>query len=346
MPADGGASETGMTVFGDTLRQARASKGLTLKEAEQATRINRHYLTALEEENFGVLPSLIYQRGIVRNYASYLELDPGKLLAMFEGARGGDGVNESIVAVKPLDMPNHWAPNFAIIAFMVVMSAIVFSWAYSALYADPNVTSTAPPVPPTVTPMDASQLELPSPTAVAVVDESQASATARVISSRTEAPPTVTPMPTPRAIATTPPTATAVPRETPSPTAERDVAAAEDEEPANEEAAQEVDAAAAEPVEDESSEVAPDEEVEAPAAAQGEGATIRIIAQSDIQVTVTADDVVVFSGWLGKGSMTEWFTASRFAVTTSNGSVTLFENPEIGDPFYMGYGENETYYLG
>ena len=126
MPVNGGAGETGMTVFGDTLRQARASKGLTLKEAEQATRINRHYLAALEEENFGVLPSLIYQRGIVRNYASYLELDPGKLLAMFEEASGAEGPNESVVAVKPLDMPSHWAPNFAIIAFMVVMSAIVF----------------------------------------------------------------------------------------------------------------------------------------------------------------------------------------------------------------------------
>ena len=73
----------GMAVFGDTLRQARAYKGVTLKEAEQATRINRHHLAALEDENFAVLPPLIYQRGIIRNYANYLELDPGKLLALF-----------------------------------------------------------------------------------------------------------------------------------------------------------------------------------------------------------------------------------------------------------------------
>src|SRR5919112_4719116 len=120
-----------MAGFGETLRQARAHKGVTLKEAEQATRINRHHLAALEEENFGALPPLIYQRGIVRNYATYLDLDPSKLLAMFEEAHGSAGDAELVAAVKPLDMPNHWAPNFAIIAFMVVMSAIVFAWTYS-----------------------------------------------------------------------------------------------------------------------------------------------------------------------------------------------------------------------
>ena len=69
-----------MGVFGDTLRQARAHKGVTLREAEVATRINRHWLLALEEEHFDQLPALIYQRGIVRNYATYLNLDPAKLL--------------------------------------------------------------------------------------------------------------------------------------------------------------------------------------------------------------------------------------------------------------------------
>ena len=71
-----------MGVFGDTLRQARAHKGVTLREAEVATRINRHWLLALEEEHFDQLPALIYQRGIVRNYATYLNLDPAKLLQM------------------------------------------------------------------------------------------------------------------------------------------------------------------------------------------------------------------------------------------------------------------------
>jgi cytoskeleton protein RodZ len=292
-----------MGVFGDTLRQARAHKGVTLKEAEQATRINRHHLAALEDEHFANLPPLIYQRGIVRNYASYLDLDPGKLLAMFEEARGGESPVDLVAAVKPLEMPSHWAPNFAIIAFMVVMSAIIFAWVYSISFNSPAVTATLPPAIPTVTPIPDDRLALPSPTPL----------------------PTATA--TPRAIATStpPPTATPQPTVPPQPVATQ---AAVD-------AGQDQTAAQQQP--------AP--QTAQPAAPSGATATIRVVAQSDIQVTITADGNVVFSGWLGSGNSTDWYTASHFTVTTSDGSATLFENANSGQQFYMGYGQNETYYL-
>jgi cytoskeleton protein RodZ len=293
-----------MAVFGDTLRQARAQKGVTLKEAEQATRINRHHLAALEEENFAVLPPLIYQRGIVRNYASYLGLDPGKLLATFEDARGGDTTVDLVAAVKPLDMPSHWAPNFAIIAFMVVMSAIVFAWAYSAYFAPAEVTSTVPPAIPTVTPIPESQLVAPSPTAPPASPIPSATSTARP----TETQSLATSTPQPRAPTPTQPLVSA---------------------PATETIQTQVEPPPPEPP-----------------ASQGETATIRVIAQGDIAVTIVADDQVVVSGWLPAGTATEWYTAATFAVTTSDGSLTLFENAATGAQFYMGYGPDETYYLG
>lgn len=131
-----------MAGFGETLRQARAHKGVTLREAEQATRINRHHLAALEDENFSALPPLIYQRGIVRNYAVYLELDASAMLARFEEAHGGipSGAAVGAGSVPPIDMPSHWAPNFAIIAFAIVLSAIVFAWGYS-IWVTPSETS-------------------------------------------------------------------------------------------------------------------------------------------------------------------------------------------------------------
>lgn len=129
-----------MAGFGETLRQARAHKGVTLREAEQATRINRHHLAALEDENFQALPPLIYQRGIVRNYAVYLELDASNMLTKFEEAHGHASSSSQVsgVSVPPIDMPSHWAPNFAIIAFAVVLSAIVFAWGYS-IWVTPSV---------------------------------------------------------------------------------------------------------------------------------------------------------------------------------------------------------------
>ena len=153
-----------MAVFGDTLRQARAHKGVTLKEAEQATRMSRHYLLALEEEQFDDLPALIYQRGIVRNYATYLSLDPNKLLSMFESARGGSPDDAPLVSpTQQLTIPSHWAPNFAIIAFLVVMSAVVFAWMYSAYFAPEGATSTPTELIPTLTaPSEADTIFLPT----------------------------------------------------------------------------------------------------------------------------------------------------------------------------------------
>ena len=65
-----------------------------------------------------------------------------------------------------------------------------------------------------------------------------------------------------------------------------------------------------------------------------------------MQVTVIGDGVVLFSGWLGAGGSTDWYTAAQFEVTTSDGNLTLFENAATGQQFYMGFGPNETYYLG
>src|SRR3712207_8294296 len=62
-------------------------------------------------------------------------------------------------------MPRHWSPNFAIIAFMVVMGAVIFAWVYSISFSQEPVASTVPPAIPTVTPIPDDRLALPSPTA-------------------------------------------------------------------------------------------------------------------------------------------------------------------------------------
>ncbi len=135
-----------MGVFGDTLRQARAHKGVTLREAEVATRINRHWLLALEEEHFDQLPALIYQRGIVRNYATYLNLDPAKLLQLFVEARGDRPSETTTVLAQPtmVSPAGSFVPNFAVIAFVVVAMGAMFAWGYSAYFAGAGPETIAP----------------------------------------------------------------------------------------------------------------------------------------------------------------------------------------------------------
>ena len=70
---------------GDQLKQARTSRGLTLDQAAQTTRIRRHYLEALERGNREDLPSPVQGRGFLRLYAGYLNLSAESLVAEWEG---------------------------------------------------------------------------------------------------------------------------------------------------------------------------------------------------------------------------------------------------------------------
>ncbi len=76
---------TGPTGLGQALREARLTRGLTLEDAQRATRIARRYLEALEQEAFDVLPAPVFARGFLRSYAQYLGLDPTTLIAGFPG---------------------------------------------------------------------------------------------------------------------------------------------------------------------------------------------------------------------------------------------------------------------
>lgn len=62
--------------LGDWLRQRREELGISLEQAEADTRIRVRALEALEAEDFDSLPGPVVGRGFLRNYATYLELDP------------------------------------------------------------------------------------------------------------------------------------------------------------------------------------------------------------------------------------------------------------------------------
>ena len=66
--------------IGPVLEKARKERGLSLDEAEHATKIRKRYLAGLEREDYGVLPDAVYARGFLKTYANYLGLD-GEVLA-------------------------------------------------------------------------------------------------------------------------------------------------------------------------------------------------------------------------------------------------------------------------
>ena len=77
MEDEHGTSRTpsGDAKVGPVLEKARKERGLTLEEAEHATKIRKRYLEGLEREDYGVLPDAVYAQGFLKTYANYLGLD-------------------------------------------------------------------------------------------------------------------------------------------------------------------------------------------------------------------------------------------------------------------------------
>lgn len=65
--------------IGATLREARNRRKLDLSEVEAAIKIRPRYLSALENEDWDVLPGGAYTRGFIRTYAAFLGLDGERL---------------------------------------------------------------------------------------------------------------------------------------------------------------------------------------------------------------------------------------------------------------------------
>jgi hypothetical protein len=209
-----------------------------------------------------------------------------------------------VVAVPPLNMQSYWAPNFAVIAFAVVLSAIVFAWGYSAFVQVGDEELEPTEIVATVTPF-ASDVALPTPTPVTPTPE-----------------PTATPAPT-------------------DPPAERvdsgridapqEIGGGDNQvnrQGTSEGQSQPIERAAnAEPV----------------AGTYVTSISITALEQP-ISLSIVADGVAVFEGRLDPGETSGFFDGSVFEVYTSSGASTEFTNScgipfnmgwEPGEAFYI-----------
>lgn len=75
------AQEAERPGIGHLLERARRNRGVSLEEAERATRIRRAYLEKLESDDYSTMPEPIYVRGFVKAYANYLGLDGDRFAA-------------------------------------------------------------------------------------------------------------------------------------------------------------------------------------------------------------------------------------------------------------------------
>jgi cytoskeleton protein RodZ len=134
--------------LGQLLRETREKKGLSIAEVEEDTRIRQAQIEALEEEDYSKLPSPIFVKGLLRNYAQYLGLDLTEVMKLYGGEDAQSGatpvVAEGFEPPKGMAITS-WLFIDIFLGILIVASAVVVgSLAYNRWAPSFVVSSSTP----------------------------------------------------------------------------------------------------------------------------------------------------------------------------------------------------------
>lgn len=73
-----------LTELGTRLKEARLSKGYSLDDLQEITKIQKRYLVAIEEGNYSIMPGTFYVRAFIKQYAEAVGLDADEILDEFK----------------------------------------------------------------------------------------------------------------------------------------------------------------------------------------------------------------------------------------------------------------------
>lgn len=73
-----------LTELGTRLKEARLSKGYSLDDLQEITKIQKRYLVAIEEGNYSIMPGSFYVRAFIKQYAEAVGLEIEELLEEFK----------------------------------------------------------------------------------------------------------------------------------------------------------------------------------------------------------------------------------------------------------------------
>ncbi|MCE5168125.1 helix-turn-helix domain-containing protein [Paenibacillus profundus] len=122
-----------MSELGQLLKKARLEKGLSLDDVQEATKIRKRYLEAIEEGDYKVLPGSFYVRAFVKTYAETVGLNPDEILQYYRNdipATEPETNSEPIIrkkrSVQHSDRFGRWATTLLMWAFVILIFVILY----------------------------------------------------------------------------------------------------------------------------------------------------------------------------------------------------------------------------
>ena len=110
---------------GESLRQAREIKGLSIAEVATQLNLTPQRLTQIEAGAFDKLPGPTFARGYIRAYAKLLEMDQNRLAMEFDQFTGADSSGSSVHALGRIEEPVRYSQSILrLVSFLLLLALI------------------------------------------------------------------------------------------------------------------------------------------------------------------------------------------------------------------------------
>jgi cytoskeleton protein RodZ len=111
--------------LGALLKNEREKRGLSYEQVAQITRLRRHFLEALENEEWHNLPPSVFVKGFIRSYAKALGMEESKLLELYKNT-----LPEDVAPPTPIIEPrkSKKAIVLALVLLLGALAATLYLW--------------------------------------------------------------------------------------------------------------------------------------------------------------------------------------------------------------------------
>jgi len=141
--------------LGTRLKEARLSKGYSLDDLQEITKIQKRYLIGIEEGNYSIMPGSFYVRAFIKQYADAVGLNAEEILETYKSELPGTSnnqVSQSMtnspsrrkVSKGPSTKMMEAMPKIIVGLFIIVIIVVIWVLAQSKNSAVPNVEEKPP----------------------------------------------------------------------------------------------------------------------------------------------------------------------------------------------------------
>ncbi|EMR0792343.1 TPA: helix-turn-helix domain-containing protein, partial [Pseudomonas aeruginosa] len=110
---------------GETLRQAREQKGLSLSQVAGQLNLTENSLRQLENGAFDKLPGHTFSRGYIRAYAKLMGLDQAELVNSFDHFTGTNASGSTVQSLGRVAEPVRLSRNVLRIVSLLLLALLI-----------------------------------------------------------------------------------------------------------------------------------------------------------------------------------------------------------------------------